>query len=192
MKSIQLCLNRLGVCSQLLWIYFCSKSCPRNSEGTSIHAQQAIKMLWYESCISALQCESCCVLTTTQDTAVMAAAQELYTKFRTILLQFSKCHSLYDCNTITPDMIKCLGKCLLYQLFKASFFFICIDEAIKILFAILDSTFEKNCKNAPPSRSHGGVDVNNQASCGLMRDRESRKQNQCMPNSTPYHDLTLG
>ena len=176
MKSIQLCLNRLGVCSKLLWIYFCSKSCPRNSEGTSIHAQQAIKMLWYESCISALQCESCCVLTTTQDTAVMAAAQELYIKFRTILLQFSKCHSLHDCNTITPDMIKCLGKCLLYQLFKASFFFICIDEAIKILFAILDTTFGDMKRTV---KMHLLADHMvewmsiHQAGCGLMREQKA-------------------
>ena len=91
-----------------------------------------------------------CVLITAQDTPVMADAQDLYTKFRTILLQFSKCHSLYDCSTTTPDMIKCLGKCLLYQLFNAYIsmvyiiiteLLLCIDEAIKMLFATLDSTF---------------------------------------------------
>ena len=76
----------------------------------------------------------------------MADAQDLYTKFRTILLQFSKCHSLYDCSTTTPDMIRCLGKWLLYQLFNAYIWYItellfCIDEAIKVFFATLDSTF---------------------------------------------------
>ena len=60
-----------------------------------------------------------CVLTTAQDTTAMADAQELYIKFVSILLQFSKCHSLNDCTTITPDMIKCLGKCLIYQLCNA-------------------------------------------------------------------------
>ena len=54
-----------------------------------------------------------CILTTAQDTPIMADACNVHSKFRTRLLQFSECHSLYDCNTIKPDTIQRLGKCLL-------------------------------------------------------------------------------
>jgi len=36
-------------------------------------------------------------------------AEEVYLKFRTILMQFSECHSLYDCNTTAPDTVQHLG-----------------------------------------------------------------------------------
>ena len=54
-----------------------------------------------------------CVLTTAKDTPIMADAYNVHSKFCTILLQFSECHSLYDCNTIKPDTIQRLGMCLL-------------------------------------------------------------------------------
>ena len=119
---------------------------------------------------------------TAHDTPVMADAQELLIKFRSIFLQFSKYHSLYDCTTITPDMIKCLGKCLIYELFNAQG----LDEAIKMLYATLDSTFnwghEENCKNG--SLEDHIVDwlSSHQAGCGLMGEQGAES---IMLHSTP-------
>ena len=116
-----------------------------------------------------------CVLTTAQDTPVIADAQELYIKFRSIFLQFSKYHPLYDCTTISPDMIKCLGKCLLYQFLNAqgvSFFNICIDEAIKILFATLDCTFG-GMKRTVKMYLLADHMSTHQAGCGLMGEQEA-------------------
>ena len=68
-------------------------------------------------------------------------------------------------------MIKCLGKCLIYELFNAQG----LDEAIKILYATLDSTFnwghEENCKNG--SLEDHMVDwlSSHQAGCGLMGEQ---------------------
>ena len=87
---------------------------------------------------SPLEALCSCALTTAQDTPVMADAQELYIKFRSTFLQFSKCHSLHDHFTrydtvprqvLNISVVSCIG--------CEPFFFliICIDEAIKMLFA---------------------------------------------------------
>ena len=82
-----------------------------------------------------------CVKKATQDTPIMTDANNVHSKFHTILTQFSECHSLYDCTTIKPDTIQRLGKnayCWFMDMDYASF---SIDDAIKKFFATLDCTF---------------------------------------------------
>ena len=111
-KRIQMCLNDIGVCHQ----HYYGGICVGNHVHSMLKVYKAVNSnIIYESAFQPSNVEALCscVLTTAQDTPIMADAYNVYSKFRTILLQFSECHSLYDCNTIKPDTIQRLGKCLL-------------------------------------------------------------------------------
>ena len=97
-----------------------------------------------------------CILTTAQDTPTFQLSQ----------------HTAAIANTIKPDTIQRLGKCLLLIHGQVVNFF-SIDDAIKKFFATLDSTFgvikRINCEDAPPRGPHRGVDINTSSMLGLNR-----------------------
>ena len=96
-----------------------------------------------------------CILTTAQDTPTFQLSQ----------------HTAAIANTIKPDTIQRLGKCLLLIHGQVVNFF-SIDDAINKFFATLDSTFgviKRTGEDAPPRRPHGGVDINTSSRLGLNR-----------------------